>query len=192
MADQKISQLTADATPTSDDLVVLVNDPGGTPGSRNCTLANLYTFLASLLPGRMLAYVSYNPGSVTDKTTTSTTGADVDATNLAITFTVPPSGSVLFVLTARCYQSAGNYYSWMLRTTGGANVAGTACMIDGNASDDIRKTHRFVLTGLTPGASLTYRWGFAVSAGTAHLLMGDSGALSPIAGPAVMEVYACL
>lgn len=48
MADQKITQLTADATPTSDDLVVLVNDPGGTPGNKKATLANLATALAAM------------------------------------------------------------------------------------------------------------------------------------------------
>lgn len=39
--DQKISELTVDTTPTVDDLVVLVNDPTGTPASRKATVANL-------------------------------------------------------------------------------------------------------------------------------------------------------
>lgn len=41
MADQKITELTEDTAPTSDDLVVVVNDPAGTPGSKKVTLANL-------------------------------------------------------------------------------------------------------------------------------------------------------
>lgn len=41
MADQKITQLSADATPTSDDLVVTVNDPGGTPVNRKVTLLDI-------------------------------------------------------------------------------------------------------------------------------------------------------
>lgn len=41
MADSKISDLTADATPTSDDLIVTVNDPGGSPANRKVTIANL-------------------------------------------------------------------------------------------------------------------------------------------------------
>lgn len=40
MADTKLSALTADTSPTSDDLVYTVNDPGGTPASRKVTLAN--------------------------------------------------------------------------------------------------------------------------------------------------------
>lgn len=41
MADTKISALTADTTPTKDDLIVTVNDPGGTPANRKVTLADL-------------------------------------------------------------------------------------------------------------------------------------------------------
>jgi|SRR6185503_7276836 len=41
MADQKVTELTADTSPTSDDLVVTVNDPSGTPGNKKVTLATL-------------------------------------------------------------------------------------------------------------------------------------------------------
>lgn len=40
MANTKISALTADTTPTADDLVVTVNDPGGTPATRKATITN--------------------------------------------------------------------------------------------------------------------------------------------------------
>lgn len=40
MANTKISALTADAAPTADDLVVTVNDPGGTPATRKATITN--------------------------------------------------------------------------------------------------------------------------------------------------------
>lgn len=46
MADTKISALTADTSPTTDDLIVTVNDPGGTPANRKVTLANLDTLLS--------------------------------------------------------------------------------------------------------------------------------------------------
>lgn len=39
MPDQKISGLTADTAPTGDDLLVLVNDPAGTPGNKKATVA---------------------------------------------------------------------------------------------------------------------------------------------------------
>lgn len=46
MADVKITALPADASPTGDDLIVIVNDPGGTPANRKVTLDNLDTYLA--------------------------------------------------------------------------------------------------------------------------------------------------
>jgi hypothetical protein len=40
MADAKLTALTADTSPTSDDLVYTVTDPAGTPASRKVTIAN--------------------------------------------------------------------------------------------------------------------------------------------------------
>lgn len=40
MANLKISELTADTAPTADDLVVTVNDPGGTPATKKATITN--------------------------------------------------------------------------------------------------------------------------------------------------------
>lgn len=45
MADSKISGLTADTSPTTDDLLVTVNDPGGTPGNKKVTVASLFGLL---------------------------------------------------------------------------------------------------------------------------------------------------
>lgn len=41
MADTKISNLTADTSPTTDDLIVTVNDPAGTPANKKVTVADL-------------------------------------------------------------------------------------------------------------------------------------------------------
>ena len=51
MADAKISALTADTSPTSDDLTVTVNDPAGTPANRKVTLGNLVTKAHGLSDG---------------------------------------------------------------------------------------------------------------------------------------------
>ena len=45
MADQKVIDLTADTSPTIDDLLYLVNDPGGTPGDRKVTAESLRNFI---------------------------------------------------------------------------------------------------------------------------------------------------
>lgn len=60
---QKITELTADTTPTSDDLIATVNDPAGTPANRKVTLGNLM----KLAPETIIIAVG-------DETTAITTG----------------------------------------------------------------------------------------------------------------------
>ena len=48
MADTKLTALTEDTAPTIDDLLYLVNDPGGTPGEKKLKLENLLKFIAGL------------------------------------------------------------------------------------------------------------------------------------------------
>lgn len=62
MADEMLTQLTALTPPPSgDDLIYIVNDPGGTPGSRKMTLAN---YLASpiLIANLGVGYNQYATG----------------------------------------------------------------------------------------------------------------------------------
>lgn len=47
MADEKITDLPADATPSGDDLIVTVNDPAGTPSNRKTTMTDVAEFVAS-------------------------------------------------------------------------------------------------------------------------------------------------
>ena len=63
MSDEKITQLTADTAPTTDDLAVIVNDPAGTPGTKKVTLSNLFTVIWA---------------AVTNAATAKTTPADGD------------------------------------------------------------------------------------------------------------------
>lgn len=51
MPDLKITGLTADASPTSDDLIPTVTDPAGTPANRKVTLANAITKAHGLSDG---------------------------------------------------------------------------------------------------------------------------------------------
>lgn len=56
MADQKITDLTADTAPSTDDLVTTVNDPGGTPANRKVTVANFMTAANLKNPYKFHAY----------------------------------------------------------------------------------------------------------------------------------------
>lgn len=63
MANKKITELTADTTPTSDDVIATVTDPAGTPASRKTTLANAVTKAHGLPDGVVVvtAGVMTNP-----------------------------------------------------------------------------------------------------------------------------------
>ena len=47
MADTKLTALTAMTTPTDDDVIYIVQDPGGTPVSNKLTMANLKTYVGA-------------------------------------------------------------------------------------------------------------------------------------------------
>ena len=118
---------------------------------------------------------------------TSTSMADVDATNMAVTFTAPASGNVLVRLSAPCaiVGTLLDIFSWGLResTTNIAGAASSSIAIrnPGN-SMFVAASMVFVLTGISAG-SHTYKWAYSVSAGTGNI-RADANA------PAVMEVWA--
>lgn len=129
--------------------------------------------------GMLLASKVYEPANLTIDVT-STTGVDLDATNLAVTFVVPPSGSVLVRLTAGAAMNSAANGWWTVREA-------TTELKQGLVADTTGihgKTRAFVISGLAPGASLTYKWGGKVASGTLTNYIGTGH------GPAVMEVWA--
>jgi len=69
MPDLKITGLTADTSPTSDDLIPTIHDPAGTPANRKVTLANAITKAHGLSDG--LVKVATGTMSVVAATTAS-------------------------------------------------------------------------------------------------------------------------
>ena len=106
MADSKITGLTADTSPTSDDLVTTVTDPAGTPANRKVTATNLITKAHGLSDGIVKVASStmtpatagtdyYAPGSTDVAVADGGTGSSTEAgarTNLGIPIT-PASAS---------------------------------------------------------------------------------------------------
>jgi hypothetical protein len=181
----EISAVTEKTTLHADDLF-LIEDSQASNAKKRVKRSNVLAGATGLL-----AVTSYNPNTQTTVSTTSTAGEDVDATNLTITFTVPASGKVLVVLDAVAYHATqAQYYMWVLRTTGGSNVAGTKRQITGMDLTTARYCTRIYITGLTPGASVTYRWGHLVQSSTGNIRYGDDGSTVAQAGAATMEVWA--
>jgi hypothetical protein len=112
LADVRISDLTADASPTDDDLLVTVNDPAGTPANRKITVANLRIAVAAGLDLGDLADVditgladgdtliwdtgtsTYVPATVLGLTGTATDGYYIRSNAGAATWTQPVAAHI--------------------------------------------------------------------------------------------------
>jgi hypothetical protein len=130
-----------------------------------------------------LASVAYNPGTFVQYNTASVTLADVDATNLKITFVAPASGSVMVDLTGLALTNAsGTWAAWAIML--GGVMQQKAFVSSTPGSGGLRCFIRFSVTGLVPGQSYTYTWAHQtnVAASTVSLLVGATY------GSAVMTV----
>lgn len=112
-AQVKVSALTADTTPTGDDLLLTVNDPAGTPGTRVTTVTQLGTYLASQL--------SLNSGwtSVTDSWAYAS----------ASTITIPSDGTTVYQKGVKIRFKQGAGYKYYI----GQTVAATLLTVIVNA-----------------------------------------------------------
>lgn len=140
---------------------------------------------ASGASSSLIARTVYNPGTQVQYATTSATHGDVDATNLTVTFVVPSSGIVRVFLSARIAAGSATGLAWSLRE-GASVVAGNDV---GYNSVEQRAHAIFYVTGLTPGASVTYKWGQARTVGSGGAET-RAGGTNTQAGAAVMEVWA--
>lgn len=147
------------------------------------TVADATAFTSGGSSG-VIASTSYNPGTQASYTTSSTTLVDIDATNLAVTFTAPSSGAVIVGMSGLATQTGGQTLFWGLRS--GATDVASRWMLDRGATDafNIGLSLDLKVSGLTPGNSYTYKWAHRVASGSASLHTGG-----PV-GPALMRVTA--
>lgn len=154
--------------------------------------------------GRVIAAHHYNPGTLTLTAVNATTDADVDATNLAITFTVPASGVVIaewsmlaVVVPPTTSGSTAMYGTWRESSS---SVTGSRArvflMANGDKDLQAHVIHGARITGLTPGDVKTWKvgaWKVVGSGGSpnAYLAYGDDSSSAPY-GPAVLTVTAGL
>lgn len=132
--------------------------------------------------GSIIGMTAYQP--VTDTTVLTGTASaitDVDATNLAVTFTVPASGKVLVELECLGSVSTTTTMHWGLRES--TTTIKECQTLNGNLNN-IRVKASFVITGLTPAASKTYKWSYRTVTGTLAMYAG------PTFGVATMKVTA--
>lgn len=116
--------------------------------------------------------------------TSGTTFSDVDATNFAVTFTAPTSGTVRIRMEAiAAVNSTGYTHFWGLRAEA-TNVAGSERAMGQNTILQ-RLGTSITITGLTSGTSYTYKWSYRANGGGAAIYADSSNSRAP----AIMEVY---
>ncbi len=78
MADQKVTQLTSLTTPASSDLLLIVDDPNGTPASKSMTLKNLF---GAVPANTVLLRTTFNANTTLNGSNTTIT-ANLNSTGL--------------------------------------------------------------------------------------------------------------
>lgn len=138
----------------------------------------------------LLAITAYKPASVTIYETTSTTLADVDATNLSVTFTAPASGNVLVRLNAYSDYNDVNTSEafWGLREST-TDLMGSVTRVLRVAELGYLSVAMY-LSGIGAG-SHTYKWSFAIASGGQknRIIIQDGSVAINKWGPGIMEVW---
>jgi len=135
------------------------------------------------LAGQIIESASWEPVAETE---VSTSGGGLTAVDpaLAVSFAVPASGSVYVTLNARGVGgSAGSALTWGLLDSSTPVVGTETKVVSGPV--DARWSCAIAVNGLTPGDTLTWRWGHNLTAGGSGLTA--AGGLS---GAALMVVSA--
>lgn len=137
----------------------------------------------------VLALCVYNPASVAQYAVTSSF-ADIDATNLAVTFTVPSTGAVL--ITGQITSVAGANGTAVNLREGSSDLVGTEQVLNDQQGASIYLNCNFAMyiSGLTPAASKTYKLGACGNTNIANALRVGGRGTTQIPGPAFIKVTA--
>lgn len=143
---------------------------------------------------------TYSTGSDTPwASSSSTTTADIDATNASLAVTVPASGKLVVMAELDFSYGTANNGGFVVLRTGSTDLQAAACISGNIASGGIgavsasagHLTALFYVTGLTPGA-LTLKLGFRRLGSTVlNVYANDgTGAAGHLASPFVMVAWA--
>lgn len=150
--------------------------------------------------GAVLGAKMYSTGSDTIwATASSTSTADIDATNAALTVTIPASGAIVCSVDVDFLYGTANNGGYIVLRTGSTDLQAASCIAHNVVSGGIgaltaaagHLSAHFYVTGLTPG-SLTLKVGFRrIGSTTLNVYANDgAGTAGHLAGPFVMAVWA--
>jgi hypothetical protein len=132
----------------------------------------------------LIGLTSYRPGSdaATYGPGPGVTMTDIDAANLSVSFTAPPSGRVLVSLASSSYRSTNDRTHWALRE-------GSTTVAEQYISSIPGYLHYvsvdFYVSGLTPATVYTYKWAWRSASASNIYLYGG-----PTYGAFLMKVLA--
>lgn len=158
-----------------------------TQGAGNNTTDIATTAFVHGNPGAILGGISYNPSGSNTYSTTSTSLVAIDSTNLAITFTAPPSGQVWVYIESYCHITVGSDGLEFGALSAGSQVGPIAVTVSQNAAYQ-RSPVTLLVPSLTVGNSYTFQAAWQVqSAATGDIFYG---AANGAGGPVVFKVIA--
>lgn len=140
----------------------------------------------------LLALQVYAPSSQTVLSTTSSTLADVDATNAAVTFTAPSSGNVLVRVSAWIDHISNNGEGFVGLRESTTDLAGSVTRVkrrSGGIDEEQYLSVPMYVSGISAG-SHTYKLSFASTGGTLRLIVQDGSVATTKWGPLIIEVWA--
>ncbi len=140
----------------------------------------------------LLALHAYAPSSIQVYTSGTGSMADVDATNMVVTFTAPASTNVLVRLSAwgDCTTITTDAFWGLREATTNLNVT-TRVLRGSNPIDQAYVSATMYLAGISAG-SHTYKWSYGThnnGADTTRIIIQDGAGIDKW-GPGVMEVWA--
>lgn len=139
------------------------------------------------VPAGLLAVTSYEPGADVNTAISSASDADVDGTNLKVTFTAPASGNVLVQVQA-CLVSTSNVTGVTAPFAAKLSIREGAATIKQKAVENnsamTSRTLTFYISGLTPGSAHTYKLGAAGDGAIGIRVM-----YGPSCGPVILMVW---
>ena len=186
-----------DPTTTKGDLVVhgttttrLSVGTDGTVLMADSTQTNGVAWKAIPSVSPYLAYVAYDPNPGVHLTITSSAMSAIDTTNLTVSFTAPNSGNVLVRLSGYFAQGNGSAYmfTWALLTHGTTTAVAKQFVFGWQQTSTTsygyngRLFGEFVVSGLTPGQTYQYDWGYAAGSNAWNMYCGNWPNTQPLAG----------
>ena len=196
MADKKVSALTAITQASADDLLMIVNDPGGTPASRKITHANFFANVHTVSDFTSNVTISSTKLTVSANTTLNGTLKNGSSTiigsngkihaNNAITASTITAGMLTFAVTANAdlqsYIANTNPRLTNLAANLNSYIANTNPRID-QRLDKITNTQQNVT------ANVAVDVGNTVATSGVHLSNGQIQIFSATGAPSIVDFY---